>query len=109
MVADRAWDVPEDFWIHLWRSREHRQLIIDVPVEPAGKGRGGRRSAPEFQRQVMGQMERCRRYPMRGPVALDRTSAVPGAIRQASTGRSSTPSTSSARRCPETSGRAAAA
>lgn len=71
MVVSRTWDVPEDFWIHLWRSREHRQLVIDVAVEPAGKGPGGRRSAPEFQRQVMDQMERYHRYPMRGPVALD--------------------------------------
>jgi hypothetical protein len=71
MAVSRTWDVPEDFWIHLWRSREHRQLIIDVTVEPAGKGPAGRRSAPEFQRQVTDQMERCRRYPMHGPVALD--------------------------------------
>ena len=71
MVGSQRWDVPEDFWIHLWRSREHRQLVIDVTVEPVGKGPRGRRSAPEFQRQVMDQMERYDRYPMRGPVALD--------------------------------------
>jgi hypothetical protein len=65
------WDVPEEFWMLWWRSREHRQFVIDVTVEPAGKGRRGRRLAPEFQRQVMDQMERYGRYPMRGPVALD--------------------------------------
>ena len=51
--------------------RRHRQLIIDVAVEPAGKGPSGKRSAQEFQCQVMDQMERHHRYPMRGPVALD--------------------------------------
>jgi len=71
MGLSRAWNVPEEFWILWWRSREHRQLIIDVAVEPAGKGPAGRRSAPDFQRQVMDQMERYGRYPMRGPVALD--------------------------------------
>ena len=71
MGPGRAWDVPEDFWALLWRSREHRQLIINVAVAPAGKGPAGRRSSPEFQRQVMDQMQRYRRYPMRGPVALD--------------------------------------
>jgi hypothetical protein len=71
MVPSRAWDVPEEFWIVWWRSRELRQLIIEVAVEPAGKGPAGKRSAPEFQRQVMDQMESYRRYPMRGPVALD--------------------------------------
>jgi hypothetical protein len=65
------WDVPEEFWMLWWRSREHRQLVIDVTVEPAGKGPRGRRSAPEFQRQVMDQMERYRRYPMRVTAALD--------------------------------------
>jgi hypothetical protein len=71
MRLSRNWNVPEEFWIVWWRSREHRQLIIDVAVEPTGKGPAGKRSAPEFQRQVMDQMERYHRYPMRGPVALD--------------------------------------
>jgi hypothetical protein len=71
MGLSRTWDVPEEFWMLLWRSREHRQLVIDVTVEPVSKGPRGRRSAPEFQRQVVDQMERYRRYPMRGPVALD--------------------------------------
>lgn len=71
MALSRTWNVPEEFWILWWRSREHRQIIIDVAVEPAGKGPAGKRSAPEFQRQVMAQMERYRWYPMRGPVALD--------------------------------------
>jgi hypothetical protein len=71
MGASRTWDVPEEFWMLWWRGREHRQLVIDVEVEPAGKGRAGRRSAPELQRQVMDQMEQYHRYPMRGPVALD--------------------------------------
>ncbi len=67
----RTWNVPDEFWIILWRSRAHRQLVFDVAVEPAGKGPAGRHSAPEFQRQVMDQMEQYRRYPMRGSVALD--------------------------------------
>jgi len=71
MGLSRTWNVPEEFWILWWRSREHRQLIIDVAVEPASKGPAGKRSAPEFQHQVMDQMERYHRYPMRGPVALD--------------------------------------
>ena len=71
MALSRTWDVPDEFWMLWWRSREHRQLIIDVAVEPAGKGPAGKRSAPEFQRQVMDQMERYHRYPMRGSVALD--------------------------------------
>ena len=71
MGFSRTWNVPDEFWILWWRSREHRQLIIDVLVEPASKGPAGKRSAPEFQRQVMDQMEQYRRYPMRGPVALD--------------------------------------
>jgi hypothetical protein len=71
MGLGRAWDFPEEFWILWWRNRELRQLIIEAEVEPAGKGPAGRRSAPEFHRQVMDQMERYRRYPMRGPVALD--------------------------------------
>jgi hypothetical protein len=71
MGLSRTWNVPEEFWILWWRSREHRQLIIDLAVEPAGKSPTGRRSAPEFQRQVMDQMEQYHRYPMRGPVALD--------------------------------------
>jgi len=71
MGLGRAWDVPEEFWILWWRNRELRQLIIEAEVEPAGKGPSGKRSAPEFQRQVIDQMEHYRRYPMRGPVALD--------------------------------------
>ena len=71
MGFSRTWNVPDEFWILWWRSREHRQLIIDVLVEPASKSPAGKRSAPEFQRQVMDQMEQYRRYPMRGPVALD--------------------------------------
>jgi hypothetical protein len=67
----RTWNVPEEFWILWWRSRVYRQIIIDVAVEPASKGPAGKRSALEFQRQVMDQMERYHRYPMRGPVALD--------------------------------------
>ena len=71
MGFGRAWNVPDEFGTFWWRSREHRQLVIDVAVEPASKGPAGKRSAPEFQRQVMDQMERYHRYPMRGPVALD--------------------------------------
>jgi hypothetical protein len=42
-----------------------------VDVEPAGKSPAGSRSAPEFQRQVMDEMECYRGYPMIGPVVLD--------------------------------------
>ena len=70
MRLGRSWDVPDEFWMLWWRSRQLR-LVMQVDVEPAGKGPAGRRSAPEFQRQVMDQMERYRRYPMTGPVALD--------------------------------------
>jgi hypothetical protein len=71
MGLSRTWNVPEEFWMLWWRSRVHRQIVIDVAVEPASKGPAGKRSAPEFQRQVMDQMERYHRYPMRGSVALD--------------------------------------
>ena len=71
MRLGRSWDVPDEFWLLWWRSRELRTLIMRAEVEPAGKGPAGRRSAPEFQRQVMDQMECYRRYPMTGPVALD--------------------------------------
>ena len=71
MRLGRSWDVPDEFWRLWWRSRQPRTLIMQVDVEPAGKGPAGKRSAPEFQRQVMDQMDRYRRYPMTGPVALD--------------------------------------
>ncbi len=71
MGLARSWDVPDEFWMHWWRSRQLRTFVQQVDVEPAGKGPAGRRSAPEFQRQVMDQMERYHRYPMTGPVALD--------------------------------------
>ncbi len=70
MRPGRSWDVPDEFWRLWWRSRQLR-LVIKVDVEAAGKGPAGRRSAPEFQRQVMDEMEHYRRYPMTGPVALD--------------------------------------
>lgn len=71
MRLGRSWDVPDEFWILWWRSRELRTLIMQADVEPTGKSPAGKRSAPEFQRQVMDQMERYGRYPMTGPVALD--------------------------------------
>ena len=71
MRPGRSWDVPDEFWRLWWGHRQLRKLIMQVDVEPAGKGPAGRRSAPEFQRQVMDQMERYGRYPMTGPVALD--------------------------------------
>src|SRR5580704_11650779 len=70
MRLGRSWDVPDEFWMLWWRRRQLR-LIMQVDVEPAGKGPAGRRSAPEFQRRVMDEMERYGRYPMTGPVALD--------------------------------------
>ena len=71
MRPGRSWDVPDEFWRLWWGHRQLRKLIMQVDVEPAGKGPAGKRSAPEFQRQVMDQMECYRRYPMTGPVALD--------------------------------------
>ena len=69
MRLGRSWDVPDEFWMLRWRSRQLRTIIIQADVEPAGKGHAGKRSAPEFQRQVLDQMERYRQYPMTGPVA----------------------------------------
>ena len=71
MRPGRSWDVPDEFWRLWWGHRQLRKLIMQVDVEPAGKGPAGRRSAAEFQRQVMDEMERYRRYPLTGPVALD--------------------------------------
>ena len=71
MRLGRSWDVPDEFWRLWWRCRQLRRLVMQADVEPAGKSRAGKRSAPEFQRQVMDQMERYGRYPMTGPVALD--------------------------------------
>jgi hypothetical protein len=70
MRRGRRWDVPEDFWIFWWRRRALRTLLLQADLEPTGKGRAGTRSAPEFQRQIMDQMEAYGRYPMTGPVAL---------------------------------------
>ena len=71
MRPGRSWDVPDEFWRLWWGHRQLHNIIMQVDGEPAGKGPAGRRSAPEFQRQVMDQMESYRRYPMTGPVALD--------------------------------------
>jgi len=71
MRLGQSWDVPDEFWMLWWRHRQLRTLIMQADVEPAGKGPAGKRSAHEFQRQVMDQMERYGRYPMTGPVALD--------------------------------------
>ena len=45
---------------------EHRKLIIDLAIEPTRKGPADTRSALEFRRQVMDQMERYHRYLIRG-------------------------------------------
>lgn len=66
-----AWNIPDNLLINLWITRRSRRLIISVDGEPTRKGPAGRRSAVAFQRQVMDDMERYRRYPMTGPVALD--------------------------------------
>ena len=71
MRPGRSWDVPDEFWRFWWGHRQLRKIIMQVNVEPARMGPAGRRSAPEFQRQVMDQMELYHRYPMTGPVALD--------------------------------------
>jgi hypothetical protein len=57
MRPGRSWDVPDEFWRFWWGHRQLRKIIMQVNVEPARKGPAGRRSAPEFQRQVMDQME----------------------------------------------------
>jgi hypothetical protein len=71
MRSGRSWDVPDEFWMLWWRNRQLRTLRIHADVEPTAKGPAGKRSAPEFQRQVMDQMQGYGRYPMTGPVALD--------------------------------------
>ncbi len=38
MRLGRSWDVPDEFWLLWWRSRELRTLIMRADVEPAGKG-----------------------------------------------------------------------
>ncbi len=57
MRPGRSWDVPDEFWGLWWGHRQLRKLVMQVDVEPASKGPAGRRSAAEFQRQVMDQME----------------------------------------------------
>jgi hypothetical protein len=37
MRLGRSWDVPDEFWMLWWRRRQLR-LIMQVDVEPAGKG-----------------------------------------------------------------------
>jgi hypothetical protein len=61
MRPGRSWDVPDEFRRLWWGHRQLRNVIMQVDVEPAGKGPAGRRSAPEFQRQVMDEMECYRR------------------------------------------------
>lgn len=58
-------------WIFQRHARYRRMFLVRVVGEPAQKGPGGRRAAPEFQRQVIEAMEQHRRYPFTGPVALD--------------------------------------
>jgi hypothetical protein len=62
--------VPEEFWLLLWRSRWGRTLIVQVEGEPRRKS-PKQAPAADFQRQVLDAMERFRRYPFTGPVALD--------------------------------------
>jgi hypothetical protein len=37
MTVGRLWDVPEEFWILWWRSRELRTLIMQADVEPRAR------------------------------------------------------------------------
>lgn len=64
------WDVPDEFWLLLWRARWGRTLILQVEGEPRRKSRK-RGAAVDFQRQTLDAMDGCRRYPFTGPVALD--------------------------------------
>ena len=70
MRPGRSGNVHEEFWRLWWGHRQLRKLIMPVDVEPARKGPAGRRSAPEFQRQVMDEMERYRRYPLPDSLSL---------------------------------------
>jgi hypothetical protein len=55
----------------LWhRSRKYRRLLINVNVEPAAKGRAGKRSVPGFQCKVMNQTECCRAADFRRPTLV---------------------------------------
>jgi hypothetical protein len=65
-----AWNVPEEFWLLLWRSRWGRTLIVQVEGEPRRKNQK-QAPAADFQRQVLDAMENYRRYPFTGTVALD--------------------------------------
>src|ERR1700727_1452860 len=65
-----AWNVPDEFWLLLWRSQWGRTLIVRVAGEPRRKS-PKQASALDFQRQVLDGMESYRRYPFTGPVALD--------------------------------------
>lgn len=68
--AGWAWDVPDEFWLLLWRSRWGRTLVLQVEGEPRRKS-PKHAAAVDFQRQVLDAMESYRRYPFTGPVALD--------------------------------------
>lgn len=109
MSDGRPRDVPEDLQYILWLIRRARRLIMRVEDEPERKGRGGKRSAVAFQRQVMDEMERYGRYPMTGPVALDLHSQRRAETQRASTTSPSTYWTSSASCCRAMSGPVAAA
>jgi hypothetical protein len=64
------WDVPDEFWLLLWRGRWGRTLIMKVEGEPRRKSHN-KTPAADFQRQVMDAMDSYRRYPFTGPIALD--------------------------------------
>lgn len=65
-----GWNVPDEFWLLLWRSRWERTLVLTAEGEPRRKS-SKQGPAADFQRQVLDAMERYRRYPFTGPVALD--------------------------------------
>src|SRR5262249_26168996 len=71
MLIDHFQHAPEDFWIRQRHARQRRTLRMWIDAEPERKGRRGKLSAPAFQQQVMDWMERCRRYPFTGDIALD--------------------------------------
>jgi hypothetical protein len=50
MAGGRIWDVPEEFWILWWRSRQLRTLIMQADGGPASNGRAAGPGLPAFSR-----------------------------------------------------------
>ncbi|MEV0756801.1 hypothetical protein [Streptosporangium sp. NPDC050280] len=67
----QSWNMPNDFWVMQRRARWLRTLRVTIQGEPEQKGARGRRSAVDFQQQVIDQMAVAGRRAFTGPVALD--------------------------------------